>query len=356
MSIPPSDQKQQEVNSNVQHLPVIDISALLEGQYTSAKVLKVAKQIGKACRYHGFFYISGHGIPLDLELRLENVAQEFFAQPHEIKQSLHINSGGPAWRGWFPVGQELTSGLPDQKEGIYLGEDLDMSHPLVLKQTPFYGANLCPNLEFRKTIINWMEKMHQVGDALMRGIALSLGLEAERFNQHGMNEPLQLFRIFHYPPSQSEQEWGVGEHTDYGVLTILKQDQHGGLQIKKIEGASEYWIDAPPIEGTFVINIGDMLEKMTGGHYVSTPHRVKNQSSHSRLSFPYFFDPNYYAELSTLADLSTGSPPMSKQTQSRWDHADVQQIKGTYGAYLLSKVSKVFPELFGQVHHSDINQ
>ena len=326
-------------------LPVIDISALCAENKDLSKAMIVAEEIGIACKEYGFFYISGHGIALDLEQKLEQVAKDFFALPLEIKQELSLNLGGKAWRGWFPLGQELTSGLPDQKEGIYLGVDLSSSHDEVIQQTPFYGSNLCPNEEFRITVTDWMKEMRRVGDALIQGIALSLGLECDHFDRHGLSDPLQLFRIFHYPPSSEDEQWGVGEHTDYGVLTILKQDQQGGLQIKKRDKSSDFWIDAPPISGTFVVNIGDMLEKMTVGHYVSTPHRVKNRSKHARLSFPYFFDPNYFAELSIIENLS----PPKVQAQVRWDHANVHKIKGTYGEYLLSKVSKVFPKLFDQV-------
>ena len=335
-----------EQRTTTYKLPIIDISALRSENTNSPKILEVAEQIGVACREDGFFYVSGHGVSADLEKELERVASSFFALSQETKQDFNIHSGGKTWRGWFPLGQELTSGFPDQKEGIYLGEDLSNSHPEVMKQTPFYGANLCPNEEFRSTVRAWMKEMHCIGNILMRGIALSLGLEANCFDRHGMADPLQLFRIFHYPPTRSIQQWGVGEHTDYGVLTILKQDDQGGLQIKTRKGESYEWIDAPPIQGTFVINIGDMLEKMTYGRYLSTPHRVKKQTNQSRFSFPYFFDPNYHAELSTLGGLS----PLSQPSRSRWDNVDIHQIKGTYGEYLLSKVSKVFPHLFGQVY------
>jgi isopenicillin N synthase-like dioxygenase len=150
---------------------------------------------------------------------------------------------------------------------------------------------------------------------------------------------LTLFRIFNYPPDllNSEQRWGVGEHTDYGLLTILKQDNSGGLQVKSKSG----WIDAPPISGSFVCNIGDMLELMTGGLYKSTPHRVKNISNRNRLSFPFFFDPNFDVEVKPI---KLGSV-VNNDYEERWDKANVHDFHGTYGDYVLSKVSKVFPEL-----------
>ena len=122
----------------------------------------------------------------------------------------------------------------------------------------------------------------------MRGVALSLGLAEDYFAAGYTADPTVLFRIFHYPPAPpASDDWGVGEHTDYGLLTLLAQDRHGGLQVHAGTG----WVEAPPIPGTFVCNIGDMLDRLTGGLYRSTPHRVKNVSGRERLSFPFFFDP-----------------------------------------------------------------
>jgi len=184
-----------------------------------------------------------------------------------------------------------------------------------------------------------MDFATQLGHHLMAGISLSLGLEASYFIDRYTANPLTLFRIFNYPPDllNSEQRWGVGEHTDYGLLTILKQDNSGGLQVKSKSG----WIDAPPIPGSFVCNIGDMLELMTGGLYKSTPHRVKNISNRNRLSFPFFFDPNFDVEVKPI---KLGSV-VNNDHEERWDKANVHDFNGTYGDYVLSKVSKVFPEL-----------
>ncbi|HEY0202510.1 MAG TPA: 2OG-Fe(II) oxygenase family protein [Burkholderiaceae bacterium] len=130
----------------------------------------------------------------------------------------------------------------------------------------------------------------------------------------------------------------MGEHTDYGLLTLLLQDDVGGLQVKTRGG----WIEAPPIPGTFVINIGDMLDRMTGGLYRSTPHRVRrNTSGRDRLSFPVFFDPAFDARAQSIA----GLPAPEDDSAARWDKANIHAFDGTYGDYLLGKVSKVFPQL-----------
>jgi isopenicillin N synthase-like dioxygenase len=181
----------------------------------------------------------------------------------------------------------------------------------------------------------------------MSGISLGLGLDEHYFRQrYYRGDPLILFRIFNYPHADvaksRETRWGVGEHTDYGLLTILRQDDTGGLQVK----SRSHWIDAPPIPGSFLCNIGDMLERLTHGIYRSTPHRVLNTSARDRLSFPFFFDPAFDARMEPVEGLANDA--LTDDSGERWDHASVHGFTGSYGDYLLSKVSKVFPELRDQ--------
>ncbi|MBD2109798.1 isopenicillin N synthase family oxygenase [Nodosilinea sp. FACHB-13] len=323
-------------------IPIIDIT-LLRTSLGSSTV--VAEQLGQACRQYGFFYITGHGVDQSLQQRLETLSRQFFAQDAAVKLQIAMAKGGRAWRGYFPVGGELTSGKPDLKEGLYLGAELDNSHPLVKAGTPLHGQNLFPATlpELRQTVLDYMAAMTELGHVLMRGIALSLGLEADYFEERYTHDPLTLFRIFNYPAAASDSDqWGVGEHTDYGLLTILKQDHLGGLQVK----SQGHWIEAPPVPNTFICNIGDMLDRITGGLYRSTPHRVKNRSGHDRLSFPFFFDPNFEAKIQPIPTLVESQPD---NWQERWDGASLSLFEGTYGDYVLGKVGKVFPQLRREV-------
>jgi isopenicillin N synthase-like dioxygenase len=321
-------------------IPVINIGGLVSG--TEGRH-EVAAEIGQACRECGFFYIVGHGVDEELQRRLEEVSQRFFAQDADTKLQISMSRGGRAWRGYFPVGGELTSGKPDLKEGIYFGAQLEDDHPLVKAGTPLHGPNLFPPTmpQMREVVLNYMGAMTRLGHSLMAGISLSLGLEESYFADRYTSDPLILFRIFNYPaPSQSagsESTLGVGEHTDYGLLTILRQDMSGGLQVK----IKSQWVAAPPIPNSFVCNIGDMLDRMTRGHYLSTPHRVRNLAEHDRLSFAFFFDPNFNAEVKPIELVAEAND----NKEERWDRASVHEFRGTYGDYLLGKVSKVFPEL-----------
>ncbi|MDP9912866.1 polar amino acid transport system ATP-binding protein [Variovorax boronicumulans] len=327
-------------------LPLIDVAPLVAGTPERARV---AAQIGDACRAHGFFYVTGHGVDPALIQRLEDLSHQFFDLPEETKMQWRMALGGRAWRGFFPRGGELTSGRPDWKEGLYLGTELPADHPLVQAKTPVHGPNLFPDVpDFRETILAYMDAVTQLGHRLMEGIALSLGLPASYFAERYTADPLILFRLFNYPtqavPEGLDVQWGVGEHTDYGLLTILHQDTVGGLAVHTPGG----WIDAPPVPGAFVCNIGDMLDRMTGGLYKSTPHRVKrNTSGRDRLSFPLFFDPNFEARVQRIEGLA-GADALDDSAE-RWDRANVHAFSGRYGDYLLAKVSKVFPQLRDEV-------
>ena len=321
-------------------VPVIDIRAL----GTDAGDSSIGGMIDAACRETGFFVIVGHDIDPSLFGVLDAAARRFFALPETVKGEISMSVGGRAWRGWFPLGGEVTSGIPDRKEGLYFGEELADTDPRVRAGTPLHGRNLFPAdvPEMGPAVLAWMDALTALGHRLMSAIAVGLGLPIDWFRAHLTADPTVLFRIFRYPDTHEVTlsgagEWGVAEHTDYGLLTMLAQDDCGGLQVHGRQG----WIDVDPVPNSFVCNIGDMLERMSGGRYRSTPHRVRNTSGRDRLSFPFFFDPSWDARIDPLplaAEIST-------DTSDRWDQTSVFDFDGTYGEYLVAKVSKVFPDL-----------
>lgn len=318
---------------------MVDAAPLLAGDAAGAAV--AAEAIARACRDTGFFYATGHGVGAATLAALETASRRFFALPEDEKLKIAMTRGGKAWRGYFPVGGELTSGRPDLKQGLYFGEELGANDARVAAGWPLHGANLFPEAapELKPAVLSFMAEATRAAHAIMRGIALSLDLEPDYFRARYTAHPTLLFRVFEYPPGDGE-EWGVGEHTDYGLLTLLAQDAHGGLQVKTARG----WMDAPPIEGALVCNIGDMLDRLTGGYYRSTPHRVRNTSGKSRLSFPFFFDPAFDAEIEPLPERIARD-----DSAERWDRANLHAFSGTYGDYLLGKVSRVFPDLAARV-------
>ena len=321
-------------------IPLIDISCLRQENWDELAVQQMAENVAEACTTHGFFYVSGHGVSAQLISELERVSHQFFAQAEEEKMKISMSKGGIAWRGYFPVEGELTSGKPDLKEGIYFGTELEPENKRVQSNTPMHGPNLFPEIpnELRAVVLNYMSAVTQVGHLVMKAIALSLALDADYFHAYYTQNPLILFSIFHYPSQPiGSAQWGVGEHTDYGLLTLLLQDSVGGLQVK----SGGIWVDAAPIPNTFVCNIGDMLDRMTGGLYRSTPHRVLNASGKQRLSFPLFFDPAFDSRVELIAGITS----VEDDRNNRWDKDSVHDFEGTYGDYLLRKVGAVFPDL-----------
>jgi isopenicillin N synthase-like dioxygenase len=321
-------------------VPVVDV-APLRGQPSPDAIARVAREIDDACRRVGFFSIVGHGVPEALCRDLERSARAFFALPDDEKRLIAMEHGGRAWRGWFPVGGELTSGRPDHKEGIYFGAELPPDDPRVRAGLPLHGPNLFPArpVELRDTVLAFVTEMTELGATLVRAIGVALGLDPNWFARTLTGDPIVLFRIFHYPAlaGAGADDWGVAEHTDYGLLTMLMQDETGGLQVHGPDG----WVDVEARPGAFVCNIGDMLERMTAGRYRSTPHRVRPPRERGRLSFPFFYDPAWDARVVPVP----GTARATATGRERWDHDDPHAFEGTYGEYLLGKVSKVFPQL-----------
>ncbi len=261
-----------------------------------------------------------------------------------------MEHAGTAWRGWFPLAGEVTSGVPDQKEGLYFGTELDSTDPRIREGWPLHGRNLFPEhpSEMKYLVLRWMSDVTLLGTDLMRGIALALGIDDDWFARNLTIDPTILFRIFSYPSrsdlvmTSPRSEWGVGEHTDYGLLTLLWQDDCGGLEVF----SAGDWLAVEPIPNAFVRNIGDMLERLTNGLYRSTPHRVRNVSGRNRLSFPLFFDPSWDSH---VVPLPTDVSLQRTEPRARWDGAEPLAWSGTYGDYLSNKVSKAFPRLFKSV-------
>lgn len=323
-------------------LPVIDLRVSEQG--TSERRL-LAQRLDDACRQFGFFYLIGHGVARSQTIRTMQLAREFFARDETEKLSIHMSRGGRAWRGYFPVGGELTSGEPDLKEGLYFGTELDEQDPRVKAGKPLHGRNLFPTQPgFRECVLDYMSALTNVGQRVLQLMAEGLQLDSEYFQRRYTADPTILFRIFNYPSAPaSHAGWGVGAHTDYGLLTLLQQDDIGGLQVRN----GDRWLDVPDVEDSLVCNVGDMLERLTNGRYLSALHRARNTSNRQRLSMVLFLDPSFDATLGPIAGVTAGDE--RPHTDVRWDRMDPHALQGTYGDYLLSKVSKVFPQLTEQV-------
>ena len=319
-------------------IPIIDLSELVSNSTNSHKD-KIAQELNRICREHGFFYIVGHGIDVQLQQNLEKLSRHFFSLPIETKLKIKRNS---KLLGYFSVGTELTYDKPDQREGVWFGEELDPEDELAKKNIPLHGPNVFPEEvpEMRTVVLDYMKQILNLAHKLIGCLALSLGLNESYFHERYTKRPFYQLGIAHYPAinnSEPSQEWGIGEHTDYGLLTILRQDSNGGLQIRP---QNCDWIDAPPVENSFICNIGDMMDRITGGLYKSTLHRVKVQTEKDRLSFPFFFEPSFFSRVQKIEGLADSGDDKDK----RWDKISVYDFDGTYGEYLMNKVFNALPQ------------
>ncbi len=294
-------------------------------------------RIDAACREVGFFAITNHGVDDTLRQRTIAAATEFFALHEAEKAAVALAIGGHAWRGWFPLGGELTSGVPDLKEGYYFGVELPPD------PRPMHGPSLWPPRpeELRTTVTAWMAAMESLGQRVLSLMAAGLGARPGFFAEGLTATPTSLFRIFRYPPHPdgAGDRWGVGEHSDYGLLTLLAHDGTPGLEVK----VGDDWVAAPYDPELIICNLGDMLDRLTGGRYRSTPHRVRNHAGHDRYSLPFFLDPGWDAVVEPLhLDDGWVAPDDAGR---RWDRANLRDVSGTYGEWLRAKVTKVFPDL-----------
>lgn len=302
---------------------MVDVAPLLDATAPAAARQRAVAALGEALDRFAVVQVVGHGVDPVLRARLHDAAVAFFDLPAAEKRAVAMRRGGAAWRGWFGVGDELTDGVPDDKEGLYLGTELPRDHPVVVAGRPLHGPNLWPARPagLRDAATRWTEAVTSLAAPLLRAVAEWLGEPPGHFDRW-FAEPVVLVRLFHSPPPPPgfPGDLAVGPHRDYGGLTLLAQDDVGGLEVRP--DPDGLWVPVPPVPDALVCNLGDMVAGMTGGRLRAAPHRVR-LPDRDRYSYPVFVDPS-------------------------WD-AVVPGTAGTYGDALLARVRPVFPDLFRRV-------
>jgi isopenicillin N synthase-like dioxygenase len=279
------------------HIPLIDLSDSFSADRAARAA--AAYEIHKAARETGFFYVKNHGIDSSLVEGAFAQARRFFALPMEQKRRVSIDRW-PCLRGYEELQhQRLDEGSPqDLKESFYLARDLGPEHPYVQAKVPNHGPNQWPDFlpGFREPIEAYYRPMLDLGRHLMRLLALSLSLEETYFDPM-FAEPAATLRLLHYPSQPAvapANQLGAGAHTDFGAITLLAQDDCGGLEV---ENAAGEWLRAQPIPASFVVNLGDMIKRWTNDVYHSNMHRVLNLSGRDRYSMALFFNPDFYTRV-----------------------------------------------------------
>ena len=274
-------------------IPIIDLAPMFGSERSAME--DCASALRRACTEVGFFYIVNHRVEEATIRAILRQTRRFFELPEEAKLAYDLMRTR-RHRGYVPF-EALSAdpgAEPDVQEAYEVGLELPPDDPLHLAGNPLYGPNVWPRElpGFAEEVYTYFEEVLSLGHVLLRAFAIALDLPDDFFEPH-VTRPMTQLRLIHYPPSEHEvrdaQALGVGAHTDYECFTILWQDAPG-LQVQNTSGD---WIEALPIPGSFVVNIGDMMQRWTNDLFVSTPHRVVNPPRTARYSFPMFFATNH---------------------------------------------------------------
>ena len=301
-------------------IPIIDFSPMQSDDQECKE--RMAKEIYRACTEVGFLYIKNHGIARRAIEDLFSASREFFFLDDSAKRKIDIANSSFS-RGYIPMYGEKNNehSKGDVKETFDMAIDIGENDPDYLAGNPLYGPNQWPDElpQFKATMNCYFAEISALCEKIYRAFALSLGLPENYFG--AMNQkPLDILRLLRYPPQpvvDDADQIGTGAHSDFDCFTVLYQDPTGGLQV--LNSAGE-WIDAPPIEGTFLINVGDMLERWTNGLFVSTIHRVINRAQTERYSSVFFAAPSYSTEIACLPSCCSEKNPAKYPSISAGDY------------------------------------
>ncbi len=338
-------------------------------------------QLRHTCHTVGFFYIENHNVAAETYKNALASSQKFFDLPLDAKLSIDYRNS-PSFRGYMDLGCENTAGKVDRREQIefgvesespggptasnskgYFTQNLDGKDPIWKR---LIGPNQWPNHHvpsLQPHITRYMTEMEMLSRRLMCYLALSLDLPRHYFDDTFQHSPNVQFKICRYPPFDKDEDdkFGVGAHTDSGYLSLLFQDDVGGLQVQNGDGD---WIDAPPIDGTIVVNLGEMIQLITGGYYLATPHRVKNITymdgqggSRGRFSMPYFWNPRLdyiVSKINPLPSSLSWERPKPKKLDSTDSHGTAGNILFTcYGKNAFKSLARSHPDVMRR-HHKDL--
>jgi isopenicillin N synthase-like dioxygenase len=318
-------------------IPIVDLSPWYQGNADEQK--NVAGEVVSACCTSGFFYVLNHLVPPQLLTSVFKLAHNFFALPVQQKEKVSFELGSKN-RGYIPLGAESSDpdAVRDEKEAYDFTHQIPAGASGELVMDRITGENLWAEhpANLKPVIELYLEKCIELGRTLFQIFAVGLGLE-QNFFENKINYPIAQLRLLHYPAQNpeliSEENLGIGKHCDYECLTILAQGDVGGLQVENLKGE---WVEAPPIQGAFNVNIGEMLTRWTNGKFKATPHRVVNTSGKARYSVPFFFATNYDVNIKPL-DVC-----IPKGTSPRYEEI-------LAGEFLAARLDEIYGKYLGSV-------
>ena len=319
---------------NKEAVPVIDIGELTATDLPDS----VVRAVADAAEHYGFFQIINHGIPQDTVAEVWRQTEAFFHQPTETKRRIMRTKDNT--RGYYD--RELTKNARDLKEV------LDIAHvpfPELAPNDPrnhhaVDGENQWPDIQgFEDTMVRYLQACERVSFRLLGAFSAGLGEPSDRLHQHFVDDHTSFVRMNHYPlgdvlsADEADEVTALGDmalhhHSDAGALTLLLQDDVGGLQVK----LDQNWVDVEPIEGALVVNTGDMMQVWSNDRYQAALHRVRPVTDRPRFSLPYFFNPSYTTDYEPLA-CSIDQGDTAHYRSINWGQFRQARADGDYADY-----------------------
>ncbi|KAJ5585254.1 uncharacterized protein N7459_005054 [Penicillium hispanicum] len=267
--------------------PILDFAPFYGGD-SDAKA-KLVEEIRQCCHYNGFFQITGHRVPPELQRRVLGCSKRFFDLPLEEKLQIdkNLNSFNRGYELLRSQMLEVGTG-PELKEGLYIGEEIPKDHPYFLQKKLNSGPNQWPQTvsdkdEFQKTTMEYYHAVFDLAKDVLAALALTLGVESSYFDPL-TDGAVATMRYLHYPAQPKDEDEklnrGIGAHTDFGCVTLLLQDEVDGLQV--LDAPTGQWLDVKPVPGAYVVNLGNLFMRMANDKYKSNTHRVINKSAATR--------------------------------------------------------------------------
>lgn len=276
-------------------IPIIDYGPYFAGE--PGALARLAVEVRDACENVGFLYARNHGVPQDVIDRAFAASKRFHALPLADKLKLRLNENNI---GYLPMNASVQSAStvhkatkPNQNESFFVSHDRGADHPDVIAGLPLRGRNQWPEdmPELCADMMAYFDALHAMCNRMLPPFAVALGLPPEHFDRFFANEAHANLRFLHYPPQQdmSENTFGTAPHTDNSFMTALARTDVPGLAVRLTSGE---WFAPPVIEGTFLINLGNIMRRWSNDRFLSTPHGVINDSGTDRYSIAYFHSPN----------------------------------------------------------------
>ncbi|MFK0189411.1 isopenicillin N synthase family dioxygenase [Kitasatospora sp. NPDC090308] len=326
-------------------LPVIDLS-LADGSPADRE--RLHRDLRAAATGVGFFQLTGHGVTPAETAALTSAMRAFFALPEADRLAVS-NLNSPHFRGYTRTGDERTGGRRDWRDQLDIGPELPPHVPAPGEPAYWWleGPNQWPAAlpELRTATLHWIDRLDGVARRLLHALLASIGARPDFYDDAFAPHPHLRLKLVRYPGSAPDgPPQGVGTHKDYGFITLLLQDTVGGLQVERPDGT---FLDVPPLDGAFVVNLGELLEVATDGYLKATSHRVVSPpGARERFSVPFFYNPRLDAHITPLDFPHAHHAPGVTQDPSNPLHAE-------FGVNELKGYSRAHPEVTRR-HHAEL--